>query len=216
MGPCKILDIVNNLTDKYTQDINEVSVFLIKQIVDVIAEPLAYIFDLSINKGIFPDCFKCAKVVPIFKNSGSRNEVNNYRPISVINCFAKILEKYAADQLLRFLLKENLINENQHGFLPGKSTFSCLMNIINHISQTSFEKKNTSAIFLDLSKAFDTCSHKIILDKLEAYGVRGIPLDFFKSFLNNRSQKVFVNNKLSSKFDIKGDQKKGSFFISYL
>ena len=66
MGPCKILDIVNNLTDKYTQDINEVSVFLIKQIVDVIAEPLAYIFDLSINKGIFPDCFKCAKVVPIF------------------------------------------------------------------------------------------------------------------------------------------------------
>ena len=198
MGPWKLLEIVDKLNDKFTQDVNDISIWLIKNVIEIIAEPLAYVFDLSICNGIFPESFKCAKVVPIFKKSGKEDDIAMYRPISIINSFGKILEKYASDQLLNFLLKNNVLLPNQHGFLPGKSTFSCHLDILNFISNASLNGKYTAAIFLDISKAFDTCCHSIILDKLFAYGVRGIPYNFFESFLSNRSQKVFVNSSYSS------------------
>ena len=198
MGPWKLLEIVDRLNDKFTQDVNDVSIWLLKNVIEIIAEPLSYVFDLSICNGVFPEAFKCAKVVPVFKKSGKEDDITMYRPISIINSFGKILEKYASDQLLSFLLKNNVLLPNQHGFLPGKSTFSCHLDILNFISNASLNGKYTAAIFLDISKAFDTCCHSIILDKLFAYGVRGIPYNFFKSFLSNRTQKVFVNNSFSS------------------
>ena len=197
MGPWKVLDVVHSLSDKYTQDINEISVWLLRQIIHTIAEPLAHILDLSIYNGIFPSCFKCSKVVPVYK-SGAKDDIKNYRPISIINVFGKVLEKYVADQLLHFFLKENLFSPSQHGFLPRKNTFNCILSVFNIISNNLLSNETTAIISLDLSKAFDLCNHDIILKKLSAYGVRGIPLKWFESFLQNRTQMVTTNGTLSS------------------
>ena len=116
MGPFRFLQIVDNLQDKSTQDVNEVSVWLIKKVSHIIAEPLSHVFDLSIRTGIFPQIFKCSKVCPIYKRKGSVNIMSNYRPISIVNSFGKILEKYAADELLRFFTKNNIFSKHQHGF----------------------------------------------------------------------------------------------------
>jgi hypothetical protein len=196
LGPWTILDIVNSLSDKFTQDINEISVWLLRQVIHIIAEPLSHVLDLSLSTGIFPKCFKCSKVVPVFKK-GAKDDIQNYRPISIVNTFGKVLEKYVADQLLNFFLKENIFSSSQHGFLPEKNTFSCILSVLNDISNNLLSEEFTALISLDLSKAFDLCNHDIILQKLSAYGVRGRALDWFRSFLENRTQKVSVNGTLS-------------------
>ena len=90
MGPWKLLEIVDRLNDKFTQDVNDVSIWLLKNVIEIIAEPLSYVFDLSICNGVFPEAFKCAKVVPVFKKSGKEDDITMYRPISIINSFGWI------------------------------------------------------------------------------------------------------------------------------
>ena len=200
LGPYKIVEIVADLHDKYTEDINDISVAFLKKVIYFIAEPLSHVFNLSLSHGEFPEVFKSSKAVPIYKRSGNIRAMGNYRPISIVNCFAKILEKYVAESLTLFFSKNNVISKNQFGFTEGKSTFGCLFDIIAMISQNCHEGKYTAAIYLDIAKAFDTCDHDIILEKLSIYGVRGPQHAWFKSFLSNRTQKVKVGCSWSGKY----------------
>ena len=97
------------------------------------------------------------------------------------------------------MLKENLISDRQFGFMPDRNTSSCLFNVIGKISKNCNENLYTALIMLDISKAFDSCNHAIIIEKLSAYGVRGIQLKLFQSFLDNRKQKVVIGNTSSGK-----------------
>ena len=139
----------------------------------MISVPLSCIFNLSLCEGVFPDKLKVAKVYPVFKK-GNKSDMNNYRPISVLSVFSKILERIVYKRVYSFLEKNNILYGSQFGFCKGLSTSMALLEFLNKIVD-AFEKDSfVMGIFIDLSKAFDTINHEIILTKLYNYGLRGI------------------------------------------
>jgi hypothetical protein len=193
-GPCHFIDVVNSMHSKFSVD--NISSSLIKYVIYEIAVPLAHIFKLSIDTGTFPDAFKSSRVVPVFKQGDARN-CDNYRPIALVDSFSKILEKMIAIDLSNHLDRNNLLLKHQYGFQRGKSTEHNLVHVTNYIGSALNEGKWCIGIFLDLKKAFDTVQHDILLRKLEKFGIRGTALDWFASYLSNRSQCVDINGSLS-------------------
>jgi hypothetical protein len=140
--------------------------------------PLKHIVNLSLSTGEVPLLMKTAKVVPIF----SSTDVNNYRPISLLRSFGKILEKKVANKLVLFLETNKLISTQQFGFRTGHSTVHPMMLLLNHLTSALNAKKHSIVIFCDLKKAFDTCDHKILLKKLHNIGVSGTELRWFEKY----------------------------------
>lgn len=153
--------------------------------------------NLTLKTGIFPDALKKAKVIPLFK-SVNRSDIENDRPIAILPAFSKIFEKVITSRLVSFLENKNLLTDSQHGFRAGRSTETAILQFTKNVYQSLEKKHYLIGIFLDLSKAFDTLNHKILLNKLSHYGVRGIPLKLFESYLSNRSQTVYCNSMYSS------------------
>ena len=159
---------------------------------------LSYIFNQFLSQGKFISCFKHTKVIPLFKK-GCSKDVSNYRPISLLSCFSKIIEKLAYSCLYSsFLNKFNLISENQFGFRRGYSTCHLTSLVTDQIATSFEEKMNSLGIFLYLSEAFDTINHKILINKLFHYGVRGTVYDWFKSYLFGRTQQLDYNSSISN------------------
>ena len=150
----------------------------------------------SFCSGIFPNALKIAKVVPIFKK-GEKGDVANYRPISVLPFFAKIFEKLMYERLSNFLEKANIIFPSQHGFQAGHSPSMPLLSIQDKISEAIENNEYSLGVFFDLAKAFDTVNHNILLKKLNNYGIRGAQLNWFASYLEDRSQLVHCNGASS-------------------
>ena len=166
---------------------------IVKHVAHSLCIPLTYLCNLSIDQGIVPSSLKIARVVPVFK-TGDEDSVNNYRPISILPCFSKVLEKILFSRIYAFLVKHNLIYDYQFGFLPGRSTTHAIVHFTNKVMEAFENNLFASGIFLDLSKAFDTLDHGILLSKLEHYGIRGTVLHWFKSYLSDRQQFVAINN----------------------
>ena len=158
---------------------------LIKFVAHEISTPLAHIFNLSIDSGKFPSALKKSRTVPIFKG-GDAELCDNYRPISLQSSISKILEKMVATQLISHLELNNLLYEHQYGFLRGKSTEHNLLHVTNEIGKALNEGNFCIGLFLDLRKAFDVCSHEILLMKLEKLGIKDKALEWFESYLCNR------------------------------
>ena len=139
---------------------------------------------------------KLAKVVPIFKQ-GSRFVCSNYRPISVLSSVSKIFERCIFNQLIAYLTNNNMISSNQYGFRPGFTTSDCLIDLIEEITSSLDKGLYVVSLFLDLSKAFDTVNHQILLIKLKYYGLQQSEHNWFQSYLSNRKQQVHVNGVAS-------------------
>ena len=169
---------------------------LLKEIAPEIFVPLGHIFNLSITTGIFPKELKRSRVVPIFK-SGDPTSCDNYRPISLVSSISKILEKIVASKLTAHLESNNLLYKHQYGFLKGKSTEHNLLHLTNKIGEALNDNKFCIGIFLDLKKAFDVVSHQILLKKLKTLGINGTTLNWFISYLSNRTQQVDIKGTLS-------------------
>ena len=165
----------------------------------IISPAVVHLFNLSFKTGFIPKNYKSAKVIPIFK-AGEQNRFDNYRPISILNAFSKLMEKIVAGQMIKYLNKYKILYEHQYGFRPGRNTSQPLLQLINKVYQglNSKDYEYTISVFIDLRKAFDTCNISILLKKLEHYGFRGISLKWFSSYLNERTQYVEINGEKSS------------------
>ncbi|CAH2242789.1 jg24153, partial [Pararge aegeria aegeria] len=193
----EILKIISNLKTRSAAGIDTITNELLKTCKLVLASPITFICNLSLSSGVVPDTFKIANVCPIPKD-GDPTDVSNYRPISLLSCISKIVERVVNKRLLDYLESRNLLSENQYGFRAIRSTEDAVTELTNFVSAKLDQGNRCIGVFLDLAKAFDTLSRKILIKKLEALGIRGTPLQWFQSYLTGRKQKVTVDN-LSSK-----------------
>jgi hypothetical protein len=154
--------------------------------------PLLHVLNLSITTGTFPSQLKIAKVLPLFK-SGDQQLVSNYRPISILPLFSKILERLIYNRLIKFINKHKLLYKLQFGFREGHSTGMAVTLLVDKIVQALENKHFALSIFLDFSKAFDTVDHSILLSKLELYGIRGLAHNLINNYLSNRKQFVQID-----------------------
>ena len=190
-----IINAIKSLNNKRSH-VNEIPVYILKQNVNLLAYPIMTLFNQSIRTGKFPSLLKHAKITPVHK-SGPLNDKSNFRPISNLAVFSKIFETLMKKFLLRYLNRKNIFTPNQFGFRKGLSTFDALNQFSNHIYSALNHSHSTLAIFMDLSKAFDTVNHKILLNKLQHYGIRGCILSWFADYLSDRTQTTIVNNQQS-------------------
>ena len=162
---------------------------IIKAVYSLIKHPLKKIFDSSLSLAIFPDSMKIAKVIQVFK-AGKKELVSNYRPISVLPCFSKILEKIMYNRVYKYLTENNLLFQKQFGFREGHSTSHAIVNLFSNIYNSFNENKFTLGVFIDLSKAFDMVNHNILLNKLSLYGIKNNSLKWFSSYISDRKQYI--------------------------
>ena len=209
--PLNLIITAKVLKPKTSSGYDEISTKLLHRIIEEISIPFSHIVNLSFSTGIVPDKLKIAKIVPIFK-SGTINDFNNYRPISLLPAFSKLLEKLVYNRIMSFITVNSLLNEHQFGFRKGHSTIQPVLHFLNHVGN-SYNKTNpelTMGIFIDLKKAFDTVSHNILIQKLRHYGLRGVVGDWLKNYLSNRKQFVQYDNVTSNMQDIVSGVPQGS------
>ena len=173
---------------------------VVKKCFSSLCEPLRYLFNLSIEKGIFPDDLKIAKVTPIYK-ADDKSDLSNYRPISVLSCFSKILERIMCNRLYQYLTENKILYPKQFGFQTGHSTEHAIVQLVDQILESLEYNKYTLGVSIDLSKAFDTVDHSILLKKLELYDVTDRNHSWFKNYLSNRKQFIPINNEENTELE---------------
>ena len=193
----EILKIITDLKNKKSSGHDGINSMLLRELKSSVCDPLAIIFNKSLETGELPSSLKLAKIVPIYK-SKDKEEFKNYRPVSLLPCISKILEKIIHKRLYNFLLLQNIFYESQYGFRPKHSTINAVTELSNHVINSIDNKQCTLAVFLDLSKAFDTIDHMTLLAKLAHYGIRGVALEWFRSYLTNRKQYVQIKDEKSA------------------
>lgn len=211
----EVASIITNLRSSCAVGWDGISSKLLKACAPALVPAITHICNLAIVTGVFPKSFKTALVHPIYKN-GPTNEVNNYRPISILTSMSKVLEKIINKQLTKFLDKFRVISNNQFGFTSGVSTEDAVLSLTNHVVENLENKSKCIGIFLDLSKAFDTVSIPSLLQKLEAIGIRGISLKLFTSYLTNRTQKTRIDKYISDELPITFGVPQGSILAPTL
>ena len=179
--------VINSLTNKSSVGIDGISTILLKCIAPSIIKPLTLIINQIMKTGVFPNKMKLAKVIPIYKKEDP-TQVTNYRPISLLPVLSKVVEKTIAKQLSEYFEENKLFNPNQYGFRTGHSTEHAALELVDKITSQMDNNETPINIFLDLSKAFDTIDHNILLDKLKYYGLDDTAIKLFRSYLTNRYQ----------------------------
>lgn len=191
-------DIIKNKLEKLNikkgAGSDKIPNILLKSCCNELKIPLTIIFQHSIKTGLFPQQWKQAIITPIFKD-GDKDNIKNYRPVSTINAIPKVFENIIADQITETF--KQVIPQNQHGFMKGRSTTTNLLIYKEYILNSMEEGHQVDAIYTDFQKAFDRVQHTVLVKKLEAIGCHGKLLKWFYSYITNRTQSVKIQNKLS-------------------
>ena len=176
----EIRALITNLPAKTSSGFDEISNNLLKNLSPSLLNPLERIFNKSLNDGVFPELMKKADISPLFK-SKLENDANNYRPISLLLTISKVLEKIVYQRTYTFLESTGQIYNSQYGFRSQHSCESAVSELVSEIIKGFQNGMYTAALFLDLSKAFDTLEHEVLLDKMYRYGIRGSSLSWFRA-----------------------------------
>ena len=197
----EIVNIIKDLNPNKAPGYDDIPTKLIKAAAHSLSSILSSIFNSCLESGHYPDGLKIAQVTPLHKG-GSKSDMKNYHPISLLSVFKKIFEAIIRRGLLNFWKKYNVFVPTQFGFRENHSTTLAIAHLNELIINDLDNNNSVCAIFLDLAKAFDTCNHKILLLKLGQYGIRGVANDVIRSYLTNRKQFVSGNGYSSSLLDI--------------
>ena len=216
----ELISTVNSLRDSSPG--YNVSVRVLKSIVSIpiLSSALQHLCNMSFSMGIFPNDLKTAKIIPIYK-SGDKKLFNNHRPISILPAISKVIEKIMYNRIIEFFNERKILTDAQYGFRGGRSTETALTTFKTDILQAFDKQEYSISLFLDLSKAFDTVNHQILLTKLEHYGIRNTTYRWFESYLTSRKQFVQYSDKKFNTLAISLGMPQGSnmgplLFILYI
>ena len=182
---------------------------ILKELALHVALPLSQIFNACLQTSSIPDEWRHAVVVPIFKK-GKKQSPSNYRPISLTSTVCKTMEAIMRDKILYHLTTNCLLSPHQHGFRPGRSCSTQLLEAMDTWTQKIEDKQPLDAVYLDFRKAFDSVPHVRLLLKLEAHGIEGKALSWVRAFLTDRTQQVLVEGTLSTKTSVTSGVPQGS------
>ena len=201
-SPTEILNLINELPNKKSAGHDTINNVLLKSLKTVLLELLSIVFNKSMNEGIFPEVMKLADTIPLHKNK-EKYLVDNYQPISLLITLSKILEKLMHRRVYRHLEENNLIYNSQYCFRPRHSCENAVGELLSVIIKGHENNKTTIAVFLDLSKAFNTLSHTVLLEKLDRYGIRGVTNYWFRSYLDKRELRCKLKNESQETYSSK-------------
>lgn len=200
--------------------IDKISARYLKIAGPAIAYSITQILNISINSGVFPDCWKIAKVIPLFK-SGDREDPDNYRPISILPVLSKILERHIHDHLYNYLCENNLLYPLQSGFRKHHGTDTALIRVIDNLLFNLDNDQVSGLLLVDYRKAFDMVDREILLQKLNAYGLTPVARKWFSSYLTDRHQFIALDNVTSDSALVRHGVPQGSIlgpllFVIYI
>ena len=192
--------------------LDPIPTFLVKECSSILIKTITDIVNKSLSSGIFPDQFRTAHVTPLLKKPNlEKNDFKNYRPVSNLSFLSKVIEKIVAQRLSSYLENNSLTNKFQSAYRKFHSTESALIRVQNDILLSMDRSEVTALVLLDLSAAFDTIDHEILLSRLSSlFGVTGLALDWFKSYLSERFQQIKINHYLSKPASLKFGVPQGS------
>ena len=188
--------IIENLNSSKASGPDGIHNKLLMKAISIISEPLSLLFNRSLEEGIFPKVWKRANITPIYKK-GNKELCSNYRPVSLLSCIGKVMERCIQCHVFEYLKTNNILTISQSGFIPCDSTTFQLLVIYDDFCKALDKQLTTQAIFFDISKAFDRVWHLGLIRKLHAVGIRGTLLNWFKNYLTDRFQKVVIKGESS-------------------
>jgi hypothetical protein len=204
-----VYQILKSLDTNKAIGLDGVSPKLLKLCAEEIVPSLTRLFNLSLQSGIFPESWKHANVMPLYKKGNSK-DINNYRPVSLLSCISKVFERAVFKHVFNFLRDNKIFTLHQSGFLPGDSTVHQLVFLYNYFAEALDKKKDIQIVFCDISKAFDRVWHLGLEYKLKRAGIDGTLLLWFRNYLCNRKQRVVINGQHSSWNNIRAGVPQGS------
>lgn len=207
--PEEVHTVLMGLKSESASGWDDIPAMFLKRASKAIVPIIVHLANLCFARGVFPSLLKQSIITPVHK-SGDREDVNNYRPISVLTSISKIIEKLINNRLITYLNKFNILSDRQYGFRRGKSTQDAVIDLTSKIIEQLDNKGKCLTVFLDLKKAFDTVSVPILVKKLEKIGVRGAPLDLFRDYLSERKQRVRIGQTLSGNASVNFGVPQGS------
>ena len=187
--------VIKSLENKRS-GIDDFAPFIIKENAHLLVPPISFLFNQSVATGKFPHLLKSARIIPLHKK-GPETDVNNYRPITLLNIFSKVFEKLMKSHLVTFIQRNDILCNNQFGFQAGKSTLDALIKFSSDVYSVLDKSNYLLSILVDFSKTFDTVPHKLQLQKLNFYGIRGVMNDWFSDYLKHRSHSTVVDGEVS-------------------
>ena len=201
LHPCDSTEVERIIRELDNGKASDISITVLKKCSKYLSGHLSGFFNWFLENGIFPHILKIGSITPVFKKGDARY-FDNYRPVSTLPIFGKILEKIIYSRLYDFLISMNLIYDRQFGFRTRHSTCHAINYSVNKILSEIEKKHHVLGIFIDLSKAFDTIDHSKLLEKLQHYGIRGNAHNLLSSYLSNRDQLTNFQKTLSEKCQV--------------
>ena len=187
---------LSNLNPNKSFGPDDIHAVLLIELADILAKPLAHLFNETMRRKELPSDWKRAFISAIFKK-GSKSHAENYRPISLTSIVCKVMESFIRDAILEHMMQHNLLSTKQHGFIIGRSTVTQLLHYLDKCAEIAAKGNVVDSIYLDFQKAFDTVPHRRLMGKLEAYGINGPVLEWVREYLHGRTQVVVVNGEQS-------------------